>query len=36
MGMIVRLTENDLINLVKRVLSEEEEMTEACWKGYFP
>ena len=34
MGKIVRLTENDLINLVKRVLSEEEEMTEACWKGY--
>ena len=33
MGKIVRLTENDLINLVKRVLSEE-EMTEACWKGY--
>ena len=33
MGKIVRLTENDLINLVKRVLPEE-EMTEACWKGY--
>ena len=38
MGKIVRLTENDLINLVKRVLDEqsvkETEMTEACWKGY--
>ena len=31
---IVKLTEGDLINLVKRVLSEEKEMTEACWKGY--
>jgi hypothetical protein len=38
MGKIVRLTENDLINLVKRVLAKESvnetEMTEACWKGY--
>ena len=38
MGKIVRLTEGDLINLIKRVLIEqetnEEEMTEACWKGY--
>jgi len=34
MGKIIKLTEGDLINLVKRVLSEEKEMTEACWKGY--
>ena len=38
MGKIVKLTENDLMNLVKRVLDEqsvkETEMTEACWKGY--
>ena len=33
MTKIVRLTESDLIRLVNRVLSEE-EMTEACWKGY--
>ena len=33
MGKIIKLTEGDLIRLVKRVLSEE-EMTEACWKGY--
>ena len=33
MGNIIKLTEGDLIRLVKRVLSEE-EMTEACWKGY--
>jgi len=33
MGKIIKLTEGDLINLIKRVLSEE-EMTEACWKGY--
>ena len=34
MGNIIKLTEGDLIRLIKRVLSEEEEMTEACWKGY--
>jgi hypothetical protein len=34
MGKIIKLTEGDLLNLVKRVLSEEKEMTEACWKGY--
>jgi hypothetical protein len=38
MGKIVRLTESDLVRLVKRVLAEESvketEMTEACWKGY--
>ena len=38
MGKIIRLTEGDLINLIKRALSEEpiekNEMTEACWKGY--
>lgn len=38
MGKIIKLTEGDLINLIKRVLSEESveknEMTEACWKGY--
>jgi len=34
MGKIIKLTEGDLINLVKRVLSEEKEMTESCWKGY--
>jgi hypothetical protein len=38
MGNIVRLTEGDLIRLIKRVLTEQEtsekEMTEACWKGY--
>jgi hypothetical protein len=37
MGKIVKLTEGDLINLIKRVLAEETnetEMTEACWKGY--
>jgi translation initiation factor IF-2 len=33
MPKIIKLTEGDLINLIKRVLSEE-EMTEACWKGY--
>jgi hypothetical protein len=33
MGKIVKLTEGDLIRLVKRVLSEE-EITEKCWKGY--
>jgi hypothetical protein len=38
MAKIVRLTESDLINLVKRVLEEqntnETELTEKCWKGY--
>jgi len=38
MTKIVRLTESDLINLVKRVLEEqntnESEITEKCWKGY--
>ena len=34
MTKIVRLTESDLIRLVNRVLKEESEMTEACWKGY--
>jgi hypothetical protein len=38
MTKIVRLTESDLINLVKRVLEEqntnETELTEKCWKGY--
>jgi len=38
MGKIVRLTESDLVRLVKRVLAEESvketEMNEACWKGY--
>jgi hypothetical protein len=34
MAKIVRLTESDLIKLVNRVLKEESEMTEACWKGY--
>ena len=38
MAKIVRLTESDLINLVKRVLEEqntnESEITEKCWKGY--
>ena len=38
MTKIVRLTESNLIKLVKRVLEEESvkesEMTEACWKGY--
>jgi hypothetical protein len=38
MTKIVRLTESDLINLVKRVLEEqtinESEITEKCWEGY--
>jgi hypothetical protein len=34
MGKIIKLTEGDLIHLIKRVLAEETEMTEACWKGY--
>ena len=34
MSKIIRLTESDLVRLVKRVLAEETEMTEACWKGY--
>jgi len=38
MTKIVKLTESDLINLVKRVLEEqntnESEITEKCWKGY--
>jgi hypothetical protein len=38
MAKIVRLTESDLINLVKRVLEEktinESEITEKCWEGY--
>jgi hypothetical protein len=35
MPKIVRLTEADLKKLVERVLRESEnEMTEACWKGY--
>jgi hypothetical protein len=38
MAKIVRLTESELINLVKRVLEEqntnETELTEKCWKGY--
>jgi hypothetical protein len=38
MTKIVRLTESDLINLVKRVLDEqtinESEITEKCWEGY--
>ena len=38
MAKIIRLTESDLINLVKRVLEEqntnESEITEKCWKGY--
>jgi hypothetical protein len=33
MEKIIKLTEGDLINLIKRVLSEE-EITEKCWKGY--
>jgi len=38
MAKVVRLTESDLVNLVKRVLEEqntnESEITENCWKGY--
>ena len=34
MKKVIRLTESDLVKLVKRVLAEETEMTEACWKGY--
>jgi hypothetical protein len=38
MTKIVKLTESDLINLVKRVLEEqtinESEITEKCWEGY--
>jgi hypothetical protein len=35
MGKIIKLTESDLKKLVNRVLRESEnEMTEACWKGY--
>jgi len=38
MTKIVKLTESDLINLVKRVLEErtinESAITEKCWKGY--
>jgi len=35
MSRIVKLTESDLKKLVERVLRESEnEMTEACWKGY--
>jgi len=35
MPKIVKLTESDLKKLVNRVLRESEnEMTEACWKGY--
>ena len=33
MSKIIRLTESDLVRLVKRVLAEE-EITEKCWKGY--
>jgi len=33
MSKIVRLTESDLVKLIKRVLAEE-EITEKCWKGY--
>jgi hypothetical protein len=37
MGKTIRLTESDLVNLIKHVLSEEKndsEITEKCWKGY--
>ena len=38
MGKIIKLTESDLINLVTRVLQEqngkETEITEKCWSGY--
>lgn len=37
MGKTIRLTESDLVNLIRRVLSEEtneNEITEKCWKGY--
>ena len=34
MTKIIKLTEGDLIHLIKRVLAEETEMTEGCWKGY--
>jgi len=35
MSRIIKLTESDLKKLVNRVLRESEnEMTEACWKGY--
>jgi len=33
MSKIVRLTESELVRLIKRVLAEE-EITEKCWKGY--
>jgi hypothetical protein len=33
MKKIIRLTESDLVRLVKRVLAEE-ELTEKCWEGY--
>ena len=33
MGKIIKLTEGDLIKLIKRVL-EEGELTEKCWSGY--
>ena len=33
MGKIIKLTEGDLIKLIKRVL-EEGEITEKCWSGY--
>jgi hypothetical protein len=34
MSKIIKLTEGDLVHLIKRVLAEETEMTEGCWKGY--
>ena len=34
MTKIIKLTEGDLIHLIKRVLAEETEITEGCWKGY--
>jgi len=33
MKKIIRLTESELISLVKRVMKES-ELTEKCWKGY--
>jgi hypothetical protein len=37
MKKVIRLTESELISLIKRVISENDpkgELSERCWKGY--